>query len=223
MLIVNTFSELEERFLKPLVQTQQLTVEKVPLETMQHWEVAHGVVTSAFFEIQGQHMTFSSTPRSTDPPTWDQPIYHQASGTLLLLIDEDQNILIQALFEPGNVGRGYLNSGLMLTNSCKFSPANMAQKKAQGKTIPFASFIEHPEAKTLFQCDAPGDGGRANKKNFHSLVQVPRRLLEETVLALPSPDKNYYALVSKTVLRDSYLHGLANEHLRDLVSTLLFV
>lgn len=223
MLLVKTFSELEECFLQPLIEKQQLRVEQIPLKDMTRWEVSDQTVRSAFFEIQGQRVTFEQPPRSTEPASWDQPIYHQGSGTLFCIVDEDKNILIQALFEPGNTGRGYQQRGLVLSSCCKFSPENLVQQHARGRMLPFAEILNHPEAKLLFQCEAPGDGGRANKQNKHFLIQVPRTTLETIAQALPALDKDYYVLVPLTVLKDCYRHALANEHLRDLTSLLMFL
>ncbi len=223
MLLVNTFSELEERFLMPLIEKERFQVEEIPLKDMARWNVTEKEVQSAFFQIKGQRSTFEQPSRSTVPTTWDQPIYFQGSGTLLCIVDEDRNILIQALFEPGNASRGYQGHGLVLSNCCKFSPENLARQHANGTMFPFTNILEYPEAKLVFQCDAPGDGGRANKLNKHFLIQAPRTTIETIAEALPTSDQGYYALVPLSVLKDCYTHALANEHLRDLASLLLFI
>lgn len=222
MLSINTFSELEEQFLKPLIARRHVKREDIPLEHMQGWELKDGRLANSFFEIIGTRTSFEQEPDGFQPRGWDQPIYRQGTGTLVLFVDEHKNVLVQAAFEPGNAARGYQNRGLTLVNSCKFSPGNLAFLKSQGKIPPLSDLVDHPDANTLFSHLAPGDSGRADKQNEHHLIQLPRTVLEEAVRNLPAPQPEFYALISLSVLRECYKQALVNEHLRDLTSMLLF-
>ncbi len=223
MLTVNTFFELEEQFLKPLIQRRQIHREEIPLEEMSGWNLQDGKLSSLFFEIIGTRTSFQTEADGTTPRSWDQPIYRQGTGTLVLYIDEYRNILIQTVFEPGNATRGYQNRGLTLSNSCKFSPGNLAFLKSQGKIPPLSDLLTHPEAKRHFFHLAPGDSGRADKQNEHHLIELPRKVLEQAVDTLPGSAKEFYALIPLSVFETCYQQALVNEHLRDLASMLLFL
>ncbi len=223
MLSVTTFSELEARFLQPLITERTIQTEERPLDGMQRWSLADGKLSSAFFDVTGMHVSLEPKTAFAPPHEWDQPIYHQKSGRLALFIDENKHVLIQALFEPGNVGRGYQKSGLILVNGCKFSPENLETQRALGRIPPLSDLMDHPEAKQRFFHEAPGDGGRADKLNKHYLIELPRTVLEEAVDKLPETQSAFYALVPLSVLKECYKNALANEHLRDLASLLLFL
>lgn len=219
---INTFSELEALFLSPLIERRKMKREEIPLEQMQGWELKEGKLASPFFEILGTRTSFEQEPDGFQPRGWDQPLYRQGAGTLVLFIDEQKHVLVQAVFEPGNATRGYQEQGLTLVNSCKFSPGNLAFLKSQGKIPPLSDLVDHPEAKCRFSHLAPGDSGRADKQNEHHLIQLPRTVLEEAVHKLASPQPEFYALIPLGVLQECYKHALVNEHLRDLSSMLLF-
>ncbi len=220
---VTSFSELETQFLQPLVARRHMKREELPLEQMQGWQLADGKLSSPFFEIFGTRTSFEPEPDNTEPRAWDQPLYRQGTGTLILFMDEQKHVLVQAVFEPGNTERGYQGRGLTLANSCKFSPGNLALQKAKGRIPPLSDLVNHPEAKKQFFHEAPGDSGRADKQNQHYLIELPRHILEEAVNNLPAPQGEFYALVPLPVLKECYTHALANEHLRDLASMLLFL
>lgn len=223
MLTVTSFSELEELFLQPLIAERTIRLEERPLDGMRRWSFADGKLSSSFFDITGIHVSLEPKTAFAPPHEWDQPIYHQKSGRLALFIDENKHVLIQALFEPGNVGRGYQKTGLILVNGCKFSPENLEVQRSLGRIPPLSDLIDHPAAKERFFHEAPGDGGRADKLNQHSLIELPRTVLEEAVNKLPDVQSVFYALVPLSVLKECYKQALANEHLRDLASLLLFL
>jgi hypothetical protein len=223
MVSVNTFSELEEQFLRPVVTKRHIKQEEIPLEQMQTWRWKDGKLFNSFFEIFGTRTSFEAEPNRTEPSTWDQPIYRQGKGTLALFIDEHKNLLINGLFEPGNASRGYQNQGLVLSTSCKFSPGNLEKQRAAGHIPPLSHLIDHPEAKKHFTHEAPGDGGRADKQNQHYLIELPRTILEAAVHALPAPQSDFFVLLPLSVFKECYEHALVNEHLRDLASMLLFI
>ncbi len=220
---VTSFSELETQFLQPLIAERAIRLEERPLDGMQRWDLTNGTLSSAFFNVTGTHVSLEPKTAFAPPHEWDQPLYHQKPGRLALFIDEERHILVQALFEPGNVGRGYQQSGLVLVNGCKFSPENLNTQRSLGRILPLSDLIDHPQAKQRFFHEAPGDGGRADKQNQHYLIELPRTILEEAVDNLPAVQKDFYTLIPLSVLKECYTQALANEHLRDLASMLLFL
>ena len=123
---IATFSEFETHFLEPLRTRRYPQREDIPLEQMAGWLLENGKLSSPFFEIIGVRTSFEAEKDGFQPRNWDQPLYRQGTGTLILFIDENKHLLVQAVFEPGNASRGYKNGGLTLSNSCKFSPGNLA-------------------------------------------------------------------------------------------------
>lgn len=217
------FVSFESSFLAPLVAWRKIQNEPVSLTKMDKWELTtDGILQGAHFVIEGRRTSFAPEPNDTQPKSWDQPIYRQGSGTLLLAIDEEGFLLIKSVFEPGNVTRGYDQKGLVLCTTTKFSPANYAQQKAQGRIPAFSDLLEETEATIIAQCPAPGDGARADKQNTHHLLQVPRTMLETKYAALDEAQQRLFALISPEVFLESYKRGLVGEHLRDLASLLLF-
>lgn len=218
------FSEFESSFLQPLIHWRHIHCERVPLSALAHWQITEdGILQGTHFLVEGKRTSFAPEPNNTQPSSWDQPLYRQGNGTLLLAIDHDHNLLIKAVFEPGNAERGYEKRGLILCTTTKFSPANYAQQKAQGRVPAFSELLNDPDTKIVANCPAPGDGARADKQNTHYLLQTSRSQLEQQYQKLDEAQQRLFALVHRDVLRESYKRGLVGEHLRDLSSLLLFL
>lgn len=218
------FQDFIDQFLEPLVETCKIASQIIPLKEMASWErTEEGGLKNPFFRLEGRRTTLDTGSGRSAPRTWDQPIYAQGAGSLLLILDENNHLLVRAVFEPGNTTRGYKNQGLLLCTTSKFSAGNLAQQKAQGRTPPFSDLIDQPEAQILVTSPAPGDGARADKQNSHQLVRVPRVVLETAFEALDPITQRRYALIEKEVFLEAYHRGLAGEHLRDLSSLLLFL
>ncbi len=218
------FTDFEKSFLQPLVAHRKIQITPRPLSQLTGWQFTEeGTLFGKHFTIEGRHVEFGPEEDNTEPMPWDQPLYSQESGTLILAIDEEGFILIKGLFEPGNAKRGYQAKGLVLCTTLKYSAANLEQQKAQGRTPPFAELLTHKEAEHLFTIPAPGDGARADKQNIHTLVRVRRTLLTITHQALNPLDQSFFALIHKDVLLECYSRGLGSEHLRDISSLLLFI
>ncbi len=144
------FSDFESSFLQPLVHWRSIKSETIPLIQMDKWDLStDGVLEGTHFVIEGKRTSFAPEPNQTEPKPWDQPIYRQGSGTLLLAIDEEGHLLIKAVFEPGNTSRGYRYKGLLLCTTTKFSPANYAQQKAQGRIPAFSDLLNEPEVAII--------------------------------------------------------------------------
>lgn len=217
------FSDFESSFLDPRIRWRAITSDRIPLTSMERWNLSEdGILEGSHFMIEGKRTSFAPEPNQTEPKPWDQPIYRQGSGTLLLAIDEENNLLVKSVFEPGNATRGYGQKGLIICTTTKFSPANYAQQKAQGRIPAFSDLLSHPAVTIIANCPAPGDGARADKQNNHYLLQLPRTALEETHKNLPEAEQRLFALIHREVFLESYKRGLIGEHLRDLASLLLF-
>jgi hypothetical protein len=217
------FPDFESSFLAPLANWRSIKSEAIPLTRMDKWSLStDGVLEGTHFLIEGKRTSFAPEPNQTEPKPWDQPIYRQGSGTLLLAVDEEGYLLIKSIFEPGNTARGYERKGLLLCTTTKFSPANYAQQKAQGRIPAFSDLLNEPEVTIIANCPAPGDGARADKQNPHYLLQTSRTTLEEKYQALTEAEQRLFALVHRDVFLESYKRGLVGEHLRDLSSLLLF-
>ncbi|MBP7134070.1 NDP-hexose 2,3-dehydratase family protein [Patescibacteria group bacterium] len=218
------FTDFETGFLQPLAAHRKIQTTPRPLSELKGWEFTEaGTFSSKHFTIEGRHVEFEPEENNTEPKSWDQPLYSQESGTLVLAIDEDGFILVKGLFEPGNARRGYKQQGLVLCTTLKYSAANLERQRVQGHTPPFAELLTHEAAEHLFTIPAPGDGARADKQNIHSLVRVNRTLLTARHEALKPLDQSFFALIHKDVLLECYSHGISSEHLRDISSLLLFI
>ena len=217
------FSTFESSFLNPLVGWRHIKNESIPLTKMDRWELTtDGILQGTNFIIEGRRTSFEPEPNSTQPMNWDQPVYRQGGGTLILAIDEEGFLLIKGLFEPGNVTRGHQGKGLVLCTTTKFSPGNYAMQKAQGRIPAFSDLLNESDVTIIANCPAPGDGARADKQNTHYLLHTSRARLEEKYAALDEAQQRLFALVHLDVLLECYKRGLVGEHLRDLTSLLLF-
>lgn len=218
------FSSFESSFLEPLVQWRRMKSEPIRLDRMERWQfTSDGRLEGSHFFIEGRHTFFTEEPNQTQPQTWDQPLYKQGSGTLLLLLDDQDFFLVKAVFEPGNTQRGYQNRGLILCTTTKFSPANLAQQLAQGRSPAFSGLLQEQETQILISCPAPGDGARADKQNQHYLLRTTRAELNRSYEKLTEAEQRLFALIPRTVLGESVKRGIVGEHLRDLSSLRLFV
>lgn len=218
------FTDFETGFLQPLAAHRKIQTTPRPLSELKGWEFTEaGTFSSKHFTIEGRHVEFEPEENNTEPKSWDQPLYSQESGTLVLAIDEDGFILVKGLFEPGNARRGYQQHGLVLCTTLKYSTANLEMQKAQGRTPAFAELLIHAEAERLFTIPAPGDGARDDKQNIHNLVRVRRALLNAHHDTLTLVDQRFFALIHRDVLLECYKQALAGEHLRDISSLLLFL
>lgn len=218
------FSSFESDFLNPLIQWRHPRSESIRLDQMERWQLTNdGRLEGSHFLIEGRRTSFTEEPNQTQPPTWDQPLYKQGTGTLLLVLDEQEFFLVKAVFEPGNVNRGYENRGLILCTTTKFSPANLAQQLAQGRSPAFSALLQERETQILLSCPAPGDGARADKQNQHHLLRANRSELHAHHEKLAEAEQRLFALIDHSVLGESLKRGIVGEHLRDLSSLRLFV
>lgn len=218
------FASFETSFLKPLITWRHIKSEPVRLDRMERWQLTtDGRLEGSHFLIEGRHTSFEEELNQTQPPAWDQPLYKQGSGTLVLALDDQDFFLIKAVFEPGNAQRGYQNHGLILCTTTKFSPANLAQQLAQGRSPAFSTLLQEDTTQILVSCPAPGDGARADKQNQHHLIRVTRSELHTHHEKLNQAEQRLFALVHRSVLGESVKRGIVGEHLRDLSSLRLFV
>jgi hypothetical protein len=225
MTLFTDFLSFERDFLKPLIARRHISVIEKPLNQLENWHFdEQGRLSSTFFAIKGVHTEFASEPEGQEQKPWDQPVYTQSPAQLALIIDEEKNLLMRAVFEPGNATRGYEGRGLILCTSCKASQGNIAKLKAEGTIPPFFSLLDDERATHLASCEAPADGARIDKQNHHDLIQAPRTVIEEAHAALEPVTRELYALVSLDLYLECYTkHALVGEHLRDLSSMMLTV
>lgn len=155
---------------------------------------------------------------------WDQPGIVQPPGIVALIVDLDGNALVRAIWEPGNVGRGWNESALLVDTSAKHSPGNKAMWAARGITPPLADFVDDllaDESSVIAKIDkAPYDGARDDKSNFHGALCASREEITHAVGRLDPRAQKRYALVSPSLLHTLNQRGLVPIHLRDLLSLL---
>lgn len=161
----------------------------------------------------------------TIPPNdgWDQPGIKQPAGIVAQIMDPLGFALVRAIWEPGNAGRGWDNSSLLIDVSAKHSPGNKALWAKHGVTPPLADFVEelleHPEKNVLGRIEhAPYDGARDDKDNLHVLLRASREEIAAAIAQLNPRAQRRYALVSPALLQELIAVGLVPIHLRDLLS-----
>lgn len=157
------------------------------------------------------------------PGDWCQPGSEQPMGVVAQLVDQDGFPLIRGVWEPGNVGRGWNGSSLLVDVSAKHSPGNMAQWKAAGKVPPLADLVETLLADETLSVvgkieRAPYDGARDDKINLHVLLRATRDQIEAAVQRLDPRAHKRYAFVTNKLLNELVKKGLVPIHLRDLMS-----
>jgi hypothetical protein len=138
------------------------------------------------------------------------------------ILDLEGNALVRAIWEPGNVGRGWNSSALLLDVSAKHSPGNKTLWESRGATPPLADFVEdllHDETSIVGRITkAPYDGARDDKDNLHALLCTERAEIESAVGKLGTRAQERYALIAPGLLSELNEMGLIPIHLRDLLS-----
>lgn len=153
---------------------------------------------------------------------WGQPGNIQHCGVVAQVLDLDAYALVRGIWEPGNVGRGWKGSSLLADVSAKYSPGNKAMWVGHGTIPALADFVEDLRADSrniIGQIEqAPYDGARDDKANFHGLLRASRDEIGEAVARLDPRAQRRYALISPRLMDELVRRGLVPIHLRDLLS-----
>ncbi|GAA2248288.1 NDP-hexose 2,3-dehydratase [Streptomyces ruber] len=146
--------------------------ERIPLDALKEWDrdAATGTIshrTGKFFAIEGLDVRIPGAP----VPHWSQPILNQPEvGILGFLVKEFDGIphfLVQAKFEPGNVG------GLQLSPTVQATRSNYTRVHG-GKAIPYLEHFRDTAGRRVIADVLQSEQGSwfYRKRNRNMVVQV---------------------------------------------------
>ena len=144
----------------------------VPISKLKQWKydqekgiIKHEKGKDHFFTVEG---TIIKHATGREVIEWDQPIFNQKEGGILVILCQEQEgdirFLLHAKFEPGNIGKVQLAPTIQATHS------NLNQHHS-GKKPRFSEYYGSDKTTLIYKALHNEEGGRFWKKsNVNSLI-----------------------------------------------------
>ena len=167
--VVHVIKWLEQKRKKNKVEVNLALIPDLKQWVYKNGIIRHKANKGHFFTVEGVTIRKAEGREVLE---WDQPIFNQKEGGILVILCQQQGnnikFLLHAKFEPGNIGK------LQLAPTIQATSSNLKQHH-KGKKPHFSEYWNNPNTTLIYKASHNEEGGRFwQKSNINAIVLLDK-------------------------------------------------